>query len=463
MNRSRIECSPGPIRPSVRAIHSTHLKQNGRPLRLLLMCSLSVLFLSACGGRGPNVEEIRATASNLPSAPEIQFDEHDWPLWKGIDQNGVRRDSPVVTSWSEADNVVWRVDVPGQGHSSPVLIQDTVILTTADESIQTQSILAFDRHTGKPLWSFEANRGAFVEKHSKNTHASATPATDGRLIFAPFANHDRVQVVAVDLAGNLVWDVDIGEFQSQFGYGASPTLFQDYVIVSGDGMGGGFLAALHRDTGVIAWRVLREGDGRRGSYSSPVVAELGGRAQLIHTGYNQTISYDPATGDELWRAQGPSSTTANSMAHADPYVLVTGGYPQQNITCLNAANGGEVVWSVSRGKAYVPSPLINGPHGLVLTDNGVLMCFELATGKRLWQKRLGGNYSASLVQAGTEIFALDEEGLMRVFRNEGKFVHVADNQLASSGGMATPSLGNGRLYIRTSSALYCLGTESPVE
>ncbi len=422
------------------------------------------IVLSGCGGPTPVIESIEASGDTASTAQPIVFGETDWPLWRGQDQAGTLASGSVPTTWSESTNVIWKSPVAGRGHSSPIIVSDHVIVTTADEKAQTQSVVGFNRNTGQQAWSTVINTSDLPKKHRKNSFASATAASDGHNIFAAFINNQRLQVIALDFDGQVVWDVDAGGFKSEHGPGSSPTLFENYTIVCGDSRGVGFLAALDRATGEIVWRVNREPSRSHGNYASPVVATLAGKPQLILSGYNKTISYDPRTGEEIWRVDGPSTVMANTVAFSDPYVVVTGGYPEKSTMCIKADGTGDVsnshiVWSTSRNSAYVPSPIIDGENVLVLTGDGILVSYELKSGKRNWQERIGGNFSASPIKVGEYFFVPNENGEMVTFKAGSEFQSIGRNQLSSPGGMASPAASGNHLFIRTDGHLYCIGGE----
>lgn len=436
-----------------------------RPLRVLFV----LVTATGCGGPAPEIKPVQVDQETVSQAQPIEFADTDWPLWRGVNQSGVTTDNTEIpTSWSATENVLWKSPVSGTGHSSPIIVGQHVFLTTADESSQTQSLLCFDRETGKLNWEKAINQGELPRKHHKNSFASATPASDGHKVFVSFVNHNRLQVVAVDFDGNILWDTEAGGFQSEHGYGASPTLYENYVIVSGDGRGAGFLAAIDRASGKIAWRTPRSPNGGHGSYSTPVVVAIAGRPQLIHSGYNTTVSYDPETGTEIWRVNGPSTVTANTVVTADPFVIVSGGYSEKQILCIKADGEGDVsdshiVWTSKRNIAYVPSPIIDGESVIILTDDGIATSYEIKSGKRLWQKRIGGNYTASPVKIGNSILLTNEQGEIGVYEASKDFKLLHTNRLDTSGGMATLAVSGNRLFIRTASHLYSIGNPTNPE
>ena len=234
----------------------------------------------------------------------------------------------VPLTWSPTENIVWQADVPGRGHSSPVTWGRRVFVTTADDENQVQSILAYDRDTGKQLWETVANRGNFMPKsHRHNSHASATSACDGERLFSVFVHDGGLWVTATDLDGKILWQTKAGDYDAIYGYGSSPAIWQSLVIVLGDNdQTGSFMAAIHRKTGQIVWRIARP---NIDTYATPIVAHLAGRDQLLVGGCGYLTSYDPATGKEFWKCAGPTTeTTANTATWSDDCVFVSGGYPK---------------------------------------------------------------------------------------------------------------------------------------
>src|SRR5205823_13740372 len=154
------------------------------------------------------------TGRDGPTPALRQVAADDWPWWRGPTLDGKSRDRQAPKRWSTTDNVVWKTPVPGRGHSSPVLWGDRVFLTTAEEDTQTQSVLAFDRKSGKRLWQTPAGKGGFPRKYGKNTHASATPACDGERVLAVFVHHDALHVLATDQRGTALWQKEVGAFRS---------------------------------------------------------------------------------------------------------------------------------------------------------------------------------------------------------------------------------------------------------
>ena len=268
-------------------------------------------------------------------------------------------------------------------------------------------------------------------------------------------------VTATDLDGKRLWQTRVGAFRSEHGYGSSPVLFRDLMIVNGDNLDACFVAALDRRTGKVAWRTDRPTTGKHGSYATPLVANLAGRDQLILTGMHETAAYDPATGKQLWKCDGPAEVTGNTPAVGDGMVFVSGGYPEKVILAIRADGTGDVskthvAWRATKGVAYVPSLLYRGGRLYVVADNGLITCFEASTGKEVWQGRLRGGFSSSPVLVGDHLFVSNEAGETFVLKTGPKFEVVGTNNL-EDGAMATPAVGRGRLYLRTAHSLFCIG------
>jgi outer membrane protein assembly factor BamB len=307
--------------------------------------------------------------------------------------------------------VVWKSLIPGRGHSSPIIHDQQVFLTTADEPERTQSVLCYDKQTGKLLWSVPVHRGGFMPMHAKNSQASATPACDGERLYCAFLHQGALWVTAIDLKGNLVWQTEAGPFLSEHGYGSSPALYQSLVLVLGDNQGISFLTALHRKTGQLIWRVKRP---QGASYGTPIVARIAGREQLLVGGHNVVSSYDPGTGQLLWHCTGPSQVTANSIAFDQEFVFASGGYPEKEVMCIRGDGVGDVssthvVWRSQRGAAYVPSPLAHaGLLYLAQDDSGMVSCVRADSGELVWKERLSRRFTSSPLLAGG--YLSSEEG-----------------------------------------------------
>lgn len=427
--------------------------------RLALAC-ICLTALAWTGYREPPAS-VKGEVALTNETPPIVVSDADWPWWRGPDLDGKSRDRAAPTTWSRTENVAWKTDVPGRGHASPIVVGSQIFLTTADEQGQKQLILAFDRKTGKELWSTVAHEGGFMAKHGKNSHASATPACDGERVYSVFINRTGLHVTATDLDGKIAWQTEAGSFGSEHGYGSSPVLYKSLVIVLGDNRTSCFVAALDRQTGKVVWRTDRKTTGKHGSYATPIVARVAGKQQLLISGMESTTSYDPGTGKQVWTCFGPAEVTACTPAFSDQLVFSSGGYPEKELLAIRANGTGDitrshVAWRTGKGVTYVPSPIYHAGLLYVVSDDGVTTCFDGKTGKENWKGRLQGNFSSSPVLAGNLLYVTNEAGKTYVFKAGPKFEIVAQNDLGNSG-FATPAICGGQIFLRTEHALYCVG------
>ncbi|WP_254507718.1 outer membrane protein assembly factor BamB family protein [Anatilimnocola floriformis] len=409
------------------------------------------------------VQEVAKPLSEFPALPAVVARNGDWPWWRGptLDNH-----SPSNSEYPEltAANIRYRVEIPGKGHASPILVGEHVVLATADDANQTQSLLARKRTTGELVWQTEIHRGGFQkDSHRNNSRASATPAFDGQHYFTVFINHGGLWVSAVDEKGKIAWQTRAGDFDSIYGFGMAPCLWGPLVFVCGDNdRPGAFLAALHRQTGEIVWRVKRP---HIDTYGTPIVVNLAGRDQLLLGGGGYMMSYDPATGKILWKCKGPTEeTTSNTAAFFKDTVYVTGGYPKPYIAMGIRADGTgdvddtHVLWTNKRAMSYVPSPLYHEGLLYVLNDDGIITCLDAETGKPAFSQRLGGDYSASPLLLGDRIVLCSEQGLIITIATGKKFKKLSELDLEIENGMwATPAVSADGVYVRTLKQLVKFG------
>jgi outer membrane protein assembly factor BamB len=271
----------------------------------------------------------------------IAVDATDWPWWRGPQRNGVANpDQDPPTEWSATQNVAWKSAIPGRGHSSPTVVGARVYLATADEQQGTQSVLCYDRETGKPLWQTEVHRGGLMRKNEKSTAASGTVACDGESVFVNFANGGAVHVTAISLEGKQRWQTKIGDYIIHQGYGASPALYRSLVIASADSHAGGVVAALDRKTGAIAWKRDRP---KEPNYTSPIILNVAGRDQLFLTGCKLFSSFDPLSGTTLWEIKGATTECVTSTVTDGQRVFSSGGYPKSHLAAVLADGSGKIV------------------------------------------------------------------------------------------------------------------------
>ena len=424
--------------------------------RVTIVFLIGTSLPSASCRRGEPVAEIRpgSTTSVSIAATDLELPAvaaSDFPWWRGAERTGIAK-SEAPIRFSATENVLWTADVPGEGHGSPILWGDQLFLPVADRGKERMSLVCYGRDDGKLRWTCPLHEGGFMHVHSKNTHASPTPACDGERVYWTAMVKDAIWVSAVTLDGKIAWQKEAGPFVSMHGYGSSPVLHEGLVIVAGDSNGAGWLAGLDRQSGDIVWRIQR---GNSASFGTPVVAEVAGKTQLLLSGHKKVVSYNPDNGEKLWESEGPATVCANTLAWSGDLVFASGGYPEQAVMAIKGDGSDEVVWQKD-WKCYVPSLLVDGERLIVSQDNGVVRCVKAATGDELWSKRLGGDITASPVLSGEHIYIATEAGKVCVLKAGDKADLVAENDVGDRC-YATPTIVGGRIYLRTFSRLLCIG------
>ncbi len=372
----------------------------------------------------------------------------DWTQWRGPLHNNVAPEGEqAATKWSASQNVRWKAQVPGRGHSTPVIAGDLIVLTTADERSQAQGFVAYRRSTGEQLWLAGISQGGFPKIHVKNTHASSTPAWADGLFFATFCHHGQIEAAAVTAQGKVRWKKNIGPFSPrayEYGYGASPTVYGDTLIVTAECDTSSWMKALDVKTGRVLWQQRRP---QSLNWASPIVAELGGREQLVISGGHMIAAYDPASGQPLWTARCLTMATCGTCVWDDGIVVASGGFPDAETAAVAADGSGRVLWS-NRVKCYEQSMLCHDGHVYALADSGVAYCWDVRSGREMWKKRLAGPVSASPLLVGDTIYASNEKGTTFVFQaSPQRFRLIARNQLGQES-FASPVVADGVLYLR---------------
>jgi len=398
----------------------------------------------------------------------IELGPNDWPWWRGPNRDGVAdpKQQPPTT-WSETKNVIWKMPIPGRGHGSATIVGEQVFLTAAEEDRQVQSVLCFERTTGKELWRTAVHTGGFPAKgNAKASYASATVACDGKRVFVNFANDGQVQATALDRTdGKILWQTKVADYVLHQGYGPSPAVYQGLVIVSADHKGGGKFAGLDRATGKVVWSINRP---KLPNYASPIILNVDGKDQLILIGCKLVTSLDPLTGKKYWETAGSTEECVTSTVTDGKHVFSTGGYPDNHVAAIVADGSGKVAWT-NTTRVYVPSLLVHGKHLYGIQDAGFATCWNSATGKEVWSARLGkAGFTSSPVLVGNRIFVTNEAGKTFIFKaNSEKFELEEENQLGDEV-FSTLTICGSRVYTRVAKVgadkkrqewLYCLGTK----
>lgn len=356
--------------------------------------------------------------------------------------------------------LVWRTELPGQGHASPIVWGDRIFTVAALPESEQRVLLCVNRDDGKLLWEKAVLKSPLEGKHRLNSHASSTPATDGERVFTAFLNGKDVVVSAHDFSGNQLWQVRPGVFASKHGFCSSPILFEDKVIVNCDHDGPGYIVALSRKDGRQLWRVERPNQTR--SYCVPLIRQIGDRTQMVLSGTKCVTSYDPHDGRLLWMIDGPTEQFVASIVHDEKsnLLLMSGGFPEHHILAIKPDGKGDVTnthikWRTNKGVSYVPSPLCESGWFLIVSDSGIAHCFDAASGDIAWEERMKEHH-ASLVSAEGKAFFINDFGTLRVVKPGAKYDLLAESELQEKI-FASPAMSEGQIFIRGEKSLICLG------
>ncbi|MGH9632392.1 MAG: PQQ-binding-like beta-propeller repeat protein [Bryobacteraceae bacterium] len=410
----------------------------------------------------------------------------DWPRWRGPFDTGMARgDAPM--RWSDTENIAWKLNIPGLGHSSPVIWEDRLFLTTAisvepglsqtpesdggfgqgatgEQPEHRLTVLSVDRHTGKILWQRTART---VEPHEGyhrryGSFASNSPVTDGKRLYAFFGSHG---IFCYDLDGKLIWQRDPGikmHMRNAFGEGTATVLAGDTLLLNFDHEGDSFLWALDKNSGKPLWKVSRD---EPSNWSPPLVVEHEGVRQAILAAPNKIRSYDMRDGSLIWECSGLGLNTIPAPVYANGIVYVMSGFRNPNLLAIRLRQKGDltgteaIVWTTTRGTSYTPSPVLDDGKLYALTDSGMLSCFDAATGKPFYERvRLPKpyNFKASPVGINGKLYLSSEEGDVIVVPMGEKFEVLATNTLADQSFIATPAVSGGDIYLRSQTHLFAI-------
>jgi outer membrane protein assembly factor BamB len=413
-----------------------------------------------------------------------------WPQWRGPSGQGISEEKNLPAEWTATKNIKWKTAIPGRGHSSPIVWDNRIFVTTAiegdlvpghkavthyDEGKEFRHpdsvgadhkhqfrVLCLDRKTGKIIWDQLAFEGTpYDDRHRKSSFAASTPATDGQNVYAFFGTEG---LYAYNMNGKLMWKADLGKLGTVgMGTGTSPILYQNLVIVQCDEENGAasFIVGLDKKTGREVWRTPRK---IQVSWCTPLLVTTGQRAELITSGSEAVISYDPATGKELWRHKGVESNAIPSPVSTGNLVIISAGFPAKVAMAITLGGSGDltdsVVWKYAKGTAYVPSPILYGEYLYLPSDRGVLTCLDAKTGEVKYE---GGRvpvpatFTASPVAFDGKILLTSEDGDTFVVKAGPKHEIVATNTVGEPV-YASPAVAAGNIFIRGERNLYCIGS-----
>jgi outer membrane protein assembly factor BamB len=421
----------------------------------------------------------------FPDAASARDRLDQWPSMRGPNGDGTAPKADPPVEWSETKNVRWKIGIPGEGSATPAVWGDRIFILTAIDTkkeppggapkpapgepglsspspgtIHRFEVLCLDRATGKTLWSRTAAEAVPHEgHHPSHGYASASPATDGKLLIVSFGSQG---IFAYDLDGTLKWKRDLGQMKIKigFGEGISPVLTGGRVLVNRDHEGDSFIVGLDAATGEEKWRQSRD---EKTTWSTPYIVEQGGRVQAVVNGTKRTRSYDPATGALLWECGGQGLNAIAMPVSRDGLVYCMTGYKTFQLFAIrldskgDVTGGPQVAWKRSDAAPYVASPLVMDTLLYYTKERqGILSCADTATGEpKYGPERLAGidTIYASLAGAAGKVYVVGREGTTLVLRHGPKLEVLASNRL-DEGVDASPVLVGKELYLRGARSLY---------
>ena len=405
-----------------------------------------------------------AVAVLVSSAVGSRVFAADWHQFRGPGGQGHADAHDLPTRWSENENVVWKVAIPGKGHSSPVVVNDQVWLTSAQEKGRSLRALCVNRASGKLIHNVELFRlDISGPKNVKNSFASPTPIIEKDRVYIHFGQRGTA---CLSISGEVVWKNTSLKYSQPYAGASTPILFEDSLILTCDGTDSQFVVALNKRTGQVVWKTDRTHFKERVTplplmaYSTPLLVTVDGVPQVVSSAADHAAAYDARTGREIWwlRYDGFSEVFRPVTWRGLVFLQGFENVSEVKLYAVRPDGKGEITkthveWKLDRGAPFVPSPLVVGDELYTISDAGVANCLDASNGQKHWTDRIGGNHSASPLYGDGKIYCFSEQGVSSVFLPGKKFQLLAKNQLPG-GIVASPAAAGRALYIRTQSHLY---------
>ena len=461
-----------------------------KKLGILTICICALAMFVACSSK--------TTDESVVDTEQTPNFEKNWHHWRGPHATGAAVDANPPTTWSETENIRWKVRIPGMGHATPIVWEDKIFIQTAikgempkTETENTEAenppedsrrrrrgrrgsityppykfdLLTLNRSDGSILWQKTLKETAPHEgMHEHASFASNSPITDGEHIYAYFGSRG---LYCLDMEGNLKWEKDIGQMRKKntFGEGSGPIIHGNMIVIVQDHEGPSFITALDKRSGDELWKIDRD---ERTTWTSPIVVEQNGKAQVIVTATNRSRSYDLETGEVLWECGGMTGNVIPTPVAADGFVYLISGFRSAALQAVNLANamgditGSEeaIAWEYNQDTPYVPSPLLHGDIIYFLKGNNLISAVDRITGVSHYGpdperiRGISGVY-ASIVGAADRVYVASRNGAVAVIQHGTTFEILATNRLDDSFN-ASPAIVESELYLRGTQYLYCI-------
>jgi len=399
---------------------------------------------------GKDSASLTQSMDGFPTQQEINANSAAFRGPGGIG-NILQRGFPTSWNGNNGKNIKWKTAIPLPAYNSPVVWNDKIFLSGANAS--KREVYCFDLNTGKILWQTLVDKipgsPATVPKVNGETgFAAPTLTTDGRRVYAIFANGD---LIALDFEGKKVWAKNLGLPKNHYGHSSSLAMYRDLLIVQFDQSGNANVMALAGKTGEQVWKTSRD---VKISWSSPIIVNTGRQTEAILVAEPFVISYNPATGKELWRFNCISGEVGPSLAYADGVVFSVNDYSK--LAAVQAGSTPKLLWESDEYMSDIPSPVATAKYLFLPTSYGLMVCYDAKTGTKYWEKDFATPTYASPMLADGNIFQMDKKGVMHIFKADKTYTSVNESPLGE-GSVCTPAFVSGKIIIRGDKNLFCIG------
>jgi outer membrane protein assembly factor BamB len=389
----------------------------------------------------------------------------DWPQFRGPDGQGHSKEKNIPIEWSDEKNVKWKMPVPGKGFSSPVIFNNQIWMTSAENEGKSLHAICLDKDNGKLIHNIKIiSTDDAGPRHRLNGYASPTPVIDQKHVFVHFGPRGTA---CLNKKGEVIWKNTDFNYNVIQGGASSPVLHNDLLFLTCDGIDFQFLVALEKQTGKVKWKQERshlEAAAKKQaiakmSYSTPLIQSVGGITQLVCSGADHVASYNINDGKEIWWMPYNGFSIVGRPSYGNNLFYVVGSIRQDHFCIYTVRPGSgklredQIVWQYSKGVPHVSSPILVDTEIYFVHDGGVASCLNALTGELIWNERLGGNYDASPIEIQNRLYFLNREGKATVLSTGKKFKKLATNQLKGTF-KASPAVADGALFLRNDTHLF---------
>lgn len=434
-------------------------------------CIFVALFLAAIIIRHSlSVNEIRPNNFNSNNAQEnlnYTFADDDWPFWRGRNRDNISQKSFNLDLIHSKKCNFWKAPTQGISHASPIGLNNCIFINDTNEEQNEILATCIDQKTGQKKWSTVIDKDGYMEKHKKNSHVSATPLTDGNNFISVFPSRGAIWAVCVNMGGQIAWKTEVGPYVSEWGYGSSPLLINDILVIAADNRGAklgrlmatSFLAGIDIKTGKIRWRTRRP---EERSYGTPAMLDFENQIEILLAGSGRISSYDANSGTLIWEHKETIERTANTISVFENKIIITYNQPQKKTICLERLSKKPWVkknWEATNFGADVPTPVIDGDNLYLIDDSGQLYWVKMSSGELIKKTRITRKpVSSSPLIIGETILILDETGSAITINksldeNTLKTRHLGESVLSS------PIVFKNSLIIRSEISVWCFSND----